>query len=76
MDNEALKFLGRAAIENSRIVSSCDLHEIAISEFQAQGRFYIDPESGLGWALVPWEISTKKDRAREADYFSRNNAMV
>jgi len=33
-------------------------------------------KKGYGWAIVSWELTTDKDRQREADYFSRNNMMV
>ena len=67
----ALEFLRRAAEGNHRIVSSGDLHEMQISEAQANNLFFVDDETGLGWALVPWELTTEKDRNREEDYFKR-----
>lgn len=74
--SEMLAFLKRAADGKHRIVSSGDLTTPQIYEAQASKRFYIEPGGGLGWALLPWELTTKKDREREADYFSRNNMMV
>jgi hypothetical protein len=73
--NEAIAFLRRAASENARIVSSGDLHSLVISEAQANGRFWVDPETGLGWALIPWELSTMKDRQREANYFADKDML-
>lgn len=70
--NEALNFLRRAASENARIVSTGDLHEIVIAEASAHGRMYVDPETGLGWVLMPWDISTVKDREREKAFSARN----
>jgi len=72
----AIAFLNRASTENCRIVSSGDLTNLQIAEAQASGKFFVDASNGFGWALVPWELTTSKDRAREADYFSRNNMMV
>ncbi len=67
----ALEFLKRAADGKHRIVSSGDLHAMQISEAQAEKKFFVDEETGLGWALVPWELTTAKDRHREEDFFSR-----
>ena len=60
----ALEFLKRAADGKYRIVCSCDLTGLQIAEAQACKRFYVEPGGGLGWALVPWELSTPKDRRR------------
>jgi hypothetical protein len=67
----ALEFLRRAAEGNHRIVSSGDLHEMQISEAQANKLFFVDDQTGLGWALVPWELTTAKDRHREEGFFTR-----
>lgn len=74
-EQETINFLHRASTENARIVSSNDLHEIVIAEAQANNRFWVDPETGYGWALIPWELSTQKDRQRKADYFLRNGML-
>ena len=68
---ELRDFVLRATNE-MRIVSSGDLTTHQISEAQAANRFWVDEETGLGFALLPWELTTDKDRKREADYFSRN----
>lgn len=68
----AIEFLKRAADGKHRIVSSGDLHVMQISEAQANKLFFVDDETGLGWALVPWELTTAKDRNREEEYFTRN----
>lgn len=47
-----------------RIVSSGDLCTAAISEAQACNRFYVD-EDGFGFAYLPWQRTTDKDRERE-----------
>lgn len=65
MTDGALEFLRRAADGKHRIVSSGDLHEMQIAEARADGRFYVEPGGGLGWALLPWELTTAKDKARE-----------
>lgn len=66
----AIEFLKQAAEGDGRVVCSGDLHEMQISRAQAQGRFFVDEETGLGWAIVPWDLTTKKDRDREKDYFT------
>ena len=72
----AEEFLRKSVELNGRIVSSGDLQMEVIVESQANERFYVDPDTSLGWAIIPWELSTMKDRKREADYFSRNNMLV
>ena len=57
-------FVLRAASEG-RIVSSGDLTMHQISEARAKNRFWVDEETGLGFALLPWELTTDKDRRRE-----------
>ena len=71
----AIEFLRRTS-EGHRIVSSNDLNHHQIVEAQARKLFFVDGETGFGWALLPWELTTDKDREREADYFSRNGMMV
>lgn len=65
---EAIEFLRRSADGKHRIVASGDLCSMAISEAQARGTFFIDEETGLGWALLPWELTTDKDRKREETF--------
>jgi hypothetical protein len=57
-------FVLRAATEG-RIVSSGDLTAFQISQAQADKRFWVDPQTGLGFAIVPWSMTTEKDRRRE-----------
>ena len=57
-------FVLRAGSEG-RIVSSGDLTTHQISEARAKNRFWVDEETGLGFALLPWELTTDKDRRRE-----------
>jgi len=54
-----------------RIVSSGDLCELAISEAQAKGFFFVDDE-GFGFAFLPWELTTDKDRERETSFSEAN----
>ena len=65
---DALEFMKKA---KGRIVSSGDLTTVQISEFLASGSFFIDPETCLGWADVPWDLTTEKDRIREKAYFEK-----
>jgi len=61
-------FLTRAGTKG-RIVSSGDLTTIQIAEFQAKGQFWVDPVTSYGYAIVPWDLTTPKDRKRETAYF-------
>jgi len=70
----ALEFLKRAADGKHRIVSSGDLHVMQISEAQANKLFFVDDQTGLGWALVPWELTTAKDRHRESGFFTKGGS--
>lgn len=72
----AIEFLKRSADGKHRIVSSGDLHVMQISEAQANKLFFVDDETGLGWALVPWELTTAKDRSREEGFFIRGLVNV
>mgnify|MGYP000079537801 CR=1 FL=1 len=71
-----LDFLKLASTGDGRIVSTNDLTELQISEAMARNNIYIDPGTGLGWAFLSWDLTTEKDRKREADYFSRNNMLI
>jgi hypothetical protein len=65
VSNEALEFLRRAADGKHRIVSTGDLHEMQIAEARADYRMFVEPGGGLGWVLLPWELTTSKDKERE-----------
>jgi hypothetical protein len=67
MPDSALQFLKRCG-QDGRIVSSGDLTTMQIAEFQSQNRFFVD-ENGMGYALVPWDLTTMKDRKREQAFF-------
>lgn len=64
----ALDFLRKAG-KDGRIVSSGDLTTTQIAEFQAEDWFWVDPETNYGYAIVPWDLTTPKDRQRESEYF-------
>lgn len=68
----AIEFLKRAADGKHRIVSSGDLHMMQISEAQSEKKFFVDEETGLGFALLPWDLTTAKDRTREYEFFKKN----
>ncbi len=70
------EFAALAASKGGRIVSSNDLHPFQMAELRQAGTFFVDPATSYGWGLLPWDLTTDKDRKREADYFSRNNMMV
>lgn len=63
----ALEFLRQCSYGEHRIVSSGDLTPHQISEAQAKGLFFVDENTGMGWALVPWRLTTIKDRERELE---------
>lgn len=65
----AEQFLNRSARMNARVVSSGDLSIHQIAEAQANRLFWVDEKTNLGWAILPFELTTTKDRHREADYF-------
>lgn len=67
----AIEFLKKAANGEYRIVSSGDLTRFQIVEAQCRKLFFVDAETSLGWALLPWELTTDKDRERERKYFSK-----
>lgn len=48
----ALEFLLNAT-EKVKIVGSGNLSELQIAEAIADKRFFIDPETMLGWAVLP-----------------------
>lgn len=52
---------------NYRIVTSADLTISQANKAREEGRMFIDPDTGLTWALLPWEVSTVKDRKREKE---------
>ena len=72
MINTAEEFLARAVQTGGRVVSSNDLNKWQLSEAQAKGLWWVSHE-GFGWAILPWCLTTDKDRGRERDYFLSND---
>ena len=70
---ELLKLCSMAP--GGRLVSTDELSGMQIDEARKSGLLYVDP-AGYGYAFLPWNLTTTKDRQREADYFSRNGMMV
>lgn len=68
MEESAENFLSRAASTGGRVVSSNDLDMWQWSEAQSKGLSWVSSE-GLGWAILPWTLTTAKDRDRERSYF-------
>lgn len=66
MNESARDFLVRAAKQGGRIVSSGDLIQIQIIEAQRNGDFWVDEETGLGFAILPWKLTTMNDNDRYA----------
>lgn len=66
MQNDgALEFL-KKFVDGHRIVSTGDLTDLQISNAKVEGRMYVEPDGGLGWVTLPWDLSTPKDKHREA----------
>lgn len=59
--------------ETGRVVCSVDLTEHQIAEAQATGRWFV-LDCGLGFAMLPWYLTTDKDRAREHGWDSIDKA--
>lgn len=55
----------RVALGDGRIVCTGDLTEMQIVEARRENRMYVDPD-GIGYVLLPWSLSTRKDKEREA----------
>lgn len=72
----ASNFLLKCAEGNCRIVSSGDLLHCQIVEAQARGNFFVDEATGLGFALLPFELSTEKDKQREFALFQIHQAIA
>lgn len=65
---DALTFL-KLACGTGRIVPSSEMTEFQICEARQRNLFYVEPGGGLGWRIVPWELTTRRDRERERQYF-------
>ena len=72
--HDVLAFLRRAGREG-RIVSTGNLTNAQFTEAHEQGRLYVEPSSGRGWALVPWHIATEKDRLARGGRRARRRVL-
>ena len=70
MNNCTLEFL-KKFVDGHRIVSTGDLTDFQISNAKAENRFYVEPNGGLGWVALPWDLSTPKDKDREIKLLSK-----
>lgn len=70
----AIEFLKRS--DGHRIVSTGDLNEYQIVEARRDNKMFVDPDTGLGWVLLPWELTTDKDREREKEFFEKQLPRV
>ncbi len=59
--------------DGHRIVNSSYLTDLQIALFRAEDRWYVDPETMIGWAAVPWHLTTMEDRKRESNFFGQKN---
>lgn len=64
MSETADEFLTRCSTQHGRIVRTGDLLREQIVEAQADGRMYVN-DDGIGFVLLPWDLTTQLDRARE-----------
>lgn len=62
--NAALAFLNRCSEGDYRIVCTGDLTELQIAEARLENRMWVN-DDGIGFVLLPFRISTPKDKARE-----------
>lgn len=67
----ALEFM-KKFVNGYRIVSTGDLNEFQILEAQSEKRFFVEPNGGVGWVALPWELTTTKDREREKKYLCKD----
>jgi len=68
MGESAEQFLSRAVTFGGRIVSSNDLNKWQLAEARVLWNWWVDRD-GFGWAILPWSLTTDKDRDRERLYF-------
>ncbi len=72
---EALEFLKKFA-NGYRIVSTGDLTELQILNAKSENRFYVEPNGGLGWVALPWDLTTTKDKDREHNIAQKNKPIA
>ena len=66
----ALDFM-KKFVNDYRIISTGDLTEFQISNARCEDRLYVEPNGGLGWVALPWDLTTTKDKQRELNYRQR-----
>ena len=66
----ALAFM-KKFVDGYRIVSTGALTDIQISNARVENRMYIEPNGGLGWVALPWDLTTGKDIQRQITLASR-----
>lgn len=71
----AIEFLRRCASGQHRIVSTGDLLDMQIREARSEDRMFVDDETGLGFVLLPWELTTDKDLNRERHLRARQQML-
>lgn len=69
LNNGALEFM-KKFVSGHRIVATGELTGLQIAEARSDGRFYAEPDGGLGWVALPWHLSTVQDKARESNMIS------
>ena len=68
-------FLMRS-VDIGRIVPSANLTNKQIIEARLNGRFHVDNESGIGFAILPWPLTTKEDLLRAAEFAVNDSAYL
>jgi len=69
MELRDLVMMTADANDGGRIVNTGDLCHQQISEATADGRIWIDPATGYGFVMLPWNLTTDEDRERERTFF-------
>lgn len=62
----AIDFVRRAAKLGGRIVCTGDLLDIQIAHARVNNTMWVDPDSAIGYVILPWNLSTVQDKEREA----------
>lgn len=66
---DAKSFFEKAANLGGRIVNTGDLTTFQISEAREHDCLFVT-DDGMGWAILPWDLTTAKDRQRERRFFN------
>lgn len=62
------------AAVSGRVVCSGDLTSLQIAEAQASGCWYVN-DKGFGFTVLPWSLTTQKDKMREAGIWSKGSGV-